>query len=70
MVEQELQLQDLDVEEYLPTLSDLEAFGIISLTALAVLYGAVVQKKIFQLLAKRSDRAINKVIYFQQVKLT
>ena len=59
---------DVDLEFFKPTLKPEESIVICTLTCLAFCFGFLVQRSVFQLLKRKSDRAVNSIIFYQQVK--
>ncbi len=60
-------ISNVTMEEFIPTLETPLAVIIVILTIINFLFGSIVQLKVFKLLGRKSDRAINRIIYFQQV---
>ncbi len=55
------------IESFLPTLPTFQGGIIAAMTLLVSLFAILVQIKVLKMLRLRADRAINRMIFFQQV---
>ena len=60
-------ITDVSTELFEPTLEKDKASLVFSLTCLVLVFGFLVQRSVFQLLKRKSGRAVNKIILYQQV---